>query len=153
MLATVGCGRSPLSNAQPSAEALARHVLSALAISNRERLVALALTSEEFSQRVWRDLPVARPERNVPREYVWGDLEQKSAQMLKRTIARYGGAVYELQSVYFAGTTTDHGAYRIHRDAVLTARDASGQTRELHVMGSMIEADGGWKVYSYVVDD
>jgi hypothetical protein len=41
----------------------------------------------------------------------------------------------------------------VHREAALTVRDPAGMEREIRVCGSMLEKDGGWKVFSYVVDE
>ena len=147
-----GCGAGSFANTQPTADALAREVLSALARRDQARLHALALTEDEFEHRVWPDLPAARPERNMPWSYVWMDLRQKSDAMLERTLREYGGRPFELQRVTFAGETTNHGNYRVFRKAVLAARDGRGAEQELRVLGSMIETDRGWKVFSYVVD-
>lgn len=149
----IACSHQPLEHAQPSAGALGREVLTALSRRDTQRLADLALDEYEFRRRVWPGLPAARPERNVPVEYVWDDLQQKSRQMLTRTLARYGGVDYALDAVRFDGTTTDHGSYRVHRDAILIVREATGELRELRVLGSMLEHDGVWKVFSYVVDD
>jgi hypothetical protein len=147
-----GCGAGSFANTQPSADALAREVLSALARRDQARLNALALTEDEFEQRVWPGLPAARPERNMPWSYVWLDLRQKSDATLRRTLHEYGGRPYELQRVTFAGETTNHGNYRVFREAILAVRDSRGAEQELRVLGSMIETAGGWKVFSYVVD-
>ena len=55
---------------------------------DRARLDALALSEQEFRDHVWPDLPAARPERNLPFSYVWGDLHQKSNISLARDAAR-----------------------------------------------------------------
>jgi hypothetical protein len=147
-----GCGTPSLANAQPSAELLGREVLAALRQRNEPRLRDLAIGAEEFRRHVWPDLPAARPERNVPLSYVWGELQQKSEQGLRRIQQTYGGQYYELRSVRFAGQSTDYGRYKVHRETVLVVSDAAGQPSELRVMGSMFEYGGQWKVYSYVVD-
>jgi hypothetical protein len=154
LLALVGaaCGPPPLSNPGPSADQLARHVLSLVAARDETGLQHLALTEEEFEERVWPELPAARPERNMPWSYVWLDLQQKSRAMLKRTLSEHGGKRYELERVRFDGARTDHGHYRVFRETVLVVRDSAGHSLELRILGSMIEADEGWKVYSYVVD-
>jgi hypothetical protein len=97
-------------------------------------------------------LPAARPERNLPFSYVWGDLRQKSAQALAAVISREGGRRYELVGVRFAADT-DYETYRVHRDATLLVRDRSGMEFDLRVCGSMLEQDGAWKVFSYVIGD
>ncbi len=146
------CGPGPLTSNRPTSEALARDVLSAFQARDRNRLESMALTTDEFKSRVWPSLPAARPERNVPWEYVWTELQQKSRGTLERTLSEHGGQRYELEAVRFSGNSTDHGAYRVHRGSVLVVRDASGQTLDLRLFGSMIEGREGWKVFSYVVD-
>jgi hypothetical protein len=150
--ALAGCRPPRLAAAQPSAELLGREVLGALRQRNESRLRELAVDGEEFRRHVWPGLPAARPERNVPVDYVWGDLRQKSELGLRRTVQTYGGQHFELRSVKFAGPSTDYGSYRIHRETVLVAVDAAGRESELRLLGSMLELNGQWKVYSYVVD-
>jgi hypothetical protein len=148
----LGCGAPPLVNAQRSAEGVASAVLDALARRDRAQLETLALNEAEFRDHVWADLPAARPERNLPLSYVWGDLHQKSTASLTQTLDTHGGRRYELLGVDFEDRT-DYGAYRVHRTATLRVRDASGQAQMIRVCGSMIERDGAWKVFSYLVDD
>jgi hypothetical protein len=151
-VAMVGCTSAPLSHTEPSSEALARSVLDALEHRDAHRLQALALSESEFEQRVWPGLPAARPERNMPWTYVWMELRQKSDTFLRRTLSQHGGRRYTLESVRFAGSSTEHGDYRVHREAILSVRDTMGRSYDLKILGSMLETDGGWKVFSYVVD-
>jgi hypothetical protein len=155
LLALAACSAtapSPLANSFSSPEALAVAVLQALADDDRPRLQALALSEQEFRDHVWPDLPAARPERNLPFSYVWGDLHQKSEISLTATLARHRGRRYTLQRVAFADETP-YAHYRVHRQATFHAQDSSGEQYALRVCGSMIEKDGYWKVFSYVVDD
>lgn len=149
---TVACGSPPpLQNARPSADALARDVLDALARRDQTALEALALNDGEFRSHVWPELPAARPERNLPYSYVWGDLHQKSRIGQAQTLAAHGGIRYALRRVTFAGET-GYGSYVVHRDATFHVSDPSGAERPIRVTGSMLEKDGAWKVFSYVVD-
>ena len=153
ILGSAACAsQPPLANATPSSEALARAVLDAVARSDRTALEALALTEQEFRDRVWPDLPAARPERNLPFSYVWGDLRQKSQVGLARTLATHGGRRYELVRVRFAGPTTRYSHSEVHRETVLTVRDAEGANQDVRLFGSSVEGDGAWKVFSYVLD-
>jgi len=152
VIVLTGCSRVPaLAETYPGAESLAEAVLDALARKNRAALEAMALSEQEFRDHVWPELPAARPERNLPFSYVWGDLRQKSAGALSETLARHGGRRYELVRVEFNGQT-DYQSYRVHREATFRVRDA-GQEQTLRVCGSFIEKDGAWKVFSFVVDD
>jgi hypothetical protein len=131
--------------------AVAASVLDAIANRDRSKLESLALNEEEFRAHVWPDLPASRPERNLPFSYVWGDLHQKSEIRLAATLNEHGGKRYALERVSFAGST-DYVHYRVHREATLSVRDADGAAKDLMVFGSMLEKDGAWKVFSYVVD-
>lgn len=142
----------PLQNTRPSPDAVAAAVLDALARKDEAALEALALNDAEFRAHVWPELPASRPERNLPYSYVWGDLHQKSRAGLSQTLARHGGVRYELRGVTFGGETK-YPSYVVHRGATMRVRDASGAEQDIRVSGSMIEKDGAWKVFSYVVDD
>jgi hypothetical protein len=150
-LFTAGCGR-PLANAQPSPDALADQVLTALQQRDVDRLRQLALTESEFRDVVWPELPAARPERNLPFDYVWNDLWMKSEASLRRLLAEHGGQALSLERLDFAGETTQHHSYLVRREAVVVARHAGQPPQSLRLFGSMIERDGGFKVFSYVVD-
>ena len=101
---------------------------------------------------MWPDLPAARPERNLPFSYVWGDLHQKSNIRLAETLTELRAQAYTLKRVTFSGKT-NYPNYVVHRDAKFEVTDSSGGSTELRVCGSFIEKDGVWKVFSYVVDD
>lgn len=151
-LTVARCGPAPLDHLEPSAEHVARAVLAAVERHDVSRLHLLAISEREFQTRVWPGLPAARPGRNLPWSYVWTDLRQKSNANLKRTLSEHGGRRYELRTLRFLGESTKYADYRVHRSAVLLVRDISGAPHELRVLGSMIEADGGWKVFSYLAD-
>ena len=150
-----GCSSSTplLSNAHPSAEALATAVLQSLEYRDVASLRNLALSEEEFREHVWPELPAARPDRNLPFSYVWGDLHQKSESFLAQTVQEHGGRRYVLVSVRFAGASTTYPGYVVHRETVLRARDESGREVDLRVFGSSLLKGDSWKVFSYVTDD
>ena len=152
-LLITACGSRPLPNSHESPEALARAVLAAVEQRDADALRTLALTKEEFIEHVWPELPAARPERNLTSAWVWGDLNQKSNIMLRETLAAHGGRKHTLLSVRFLGDTTRYTSYRVHREGELTVKEVSGTERNLRVFGSVIEKDGRYKVFSYVVDD
>ena len=143
---------APLSHTFSSPEALSRAVLIALAANDVDTLRALPLDELEFRNAVWPDLPASRPERNVPFDYAWGDLHQKSSNALRRLVARYGGRRYQLAGVGFAGETTGYRTYQVHRETVLDLLDEEGEEVRLALFGSILEREGEFKLFSYVVD-
>lgn len=153
LVVSAACSRvPPLESSHASANGLATAVLDALARRDRAALEALAVSETEFRDHVWPELPAARPERNLPFSYVWGDLRQKSAGGLENALVGHGGRRYELVGVTLSGRT-DYASYTVHRAATFRVREPSGEQTDLRVCGSLIEKNGGWKVFSYVVDD
>ncbi len=148
-----GSSEPPLTDAQSSPSALAHLVLDAIARRDETTLRALALDESEFKVHVWPSLPAARPERNLPFSYVWGDLKQKSDAGLSATLSRYGGQRYALVDVRFEGKPAEYAGYLVHSGTRFVVQDASGAQDTLRVCGSLLEKDRRWKVFSYVVDD
>jgi hypothetical protein len=150
-----GCGGSSplLSNAYPSLETLTAAVAEAVQRRDEATLRSLALNEEEFREQVWPELPAARPERNLPFSYVWGDLRQKSEGGLALTLIRHGGRRYSIVSVRNDGEVTKYVTYVVRRDTVVHVRDETGTEADVRLFGSVIQKDGGWKVFSYVVDE
>lgn len=145
--------RIPLAHTFDSPDEVARAVLDALARRDFQGLQALALTEEEFREHVWPELPVSRPERNMPFEYVWGQTRQRSDHYLRQTFARYEGQWFELLRVEFDGETTAYRSVSVSRKTVLVVRDAGGQEQRLRLFGSILRQGDRYKVYSYVVTD
>jgi hypothetical protein len=152
-LLTAACGSvPPLANTRGSAAELATAVLEGFERRDRSGLRALAVTEQEFRDHVWPELPAARPERNLPFSYVWGDLQMKSEYALGQSLENHGGQPLELMAVTPRGETTQYKGYVVHREAELTVKDSAGRIRELRLFGSILEKDGRFKVFSYVVD-
>ena len=139
-------------HSQSSSSTLASAVLDAIERNDATMLRDLAVSEQEFRDHLSPDLPAARPERNLPISYVWGDLRQKSQAGLAGILAKYGGHRYELVGVRFDGASTRYTTSEVHRETVLTVRDESGMQQDLKLFGSSVEQDGRWKVFSYVVD-
>lgn len=144
---------SLLRNARPSLQDLSIAVLAALERNDAADLRLLALSEQEFREHIWPELPAARPERNLPFSYVWGDLHQKSEGALRQSVGKHGGRRYTLLSVRFDGETTRYPSYTVHRETVLRIRDEGGAEYDLRLFGSSLQKDDVWKVFSYVIDD
>lgn len=146
------CGPAPLHDTHASPDGVAVALLDALARRDEAALQRLAVGEAEFRAHIWPSLPAARPERNMPFGYVWGELRQKSAASLQRTLAMHGGRRYELQRV-LQGPAAEYAAFRTHADTRLLVRETGGAPFEIRVCGSLVEQGGRWKVFSYVTDD
>jgi hypothetical protein len=151
-LFAAGCSSAPLEGSHASPEALAQAVLDSVERRDLDALSTLALNEAEFREEVWPELPAARPERGLPFSYVWGDLHQKSAAALQQSLSVHGGKGYMLKAVNFSGGTTQYKTYLVHRESALIVTDADGRERELGLFGSVLEKDGRFKVFSYVIE-
>ena len=67
-------------------------------------------------------------------------------------MARHGGRRYTLRAVAFGGETTQYETYSVHREAVLDLVDDEGDELTLPLFGSILERDGEFKLFSFVVD-
>jgi hypothetical protein len=143
----------PLSNTFESPEALARGVLAALQANDADRLRALQLSEAEFKAHVWPELPVSRPERNVPFDYAWGQMQQRSDGSLQTTLSRYAGRSLVFRSTRFTGDLTQYASFDVMRQSEITAADETGRELVLKLYGSAMRKDGRYKLYSFVVDD
>jgi hypothetical protein len=154
-LLLAGCGSpaTPLAHSSASTDELARAVVDAVERRDREALQVLALNEREFREHVWPELPAARPERNLPFSFVWGDLNQKSESGLAQMLERHGGRRYTIAEVRLRGETTRYPTYLVHRDGELTVMDERGAQQHLRLFGSVLEKNGRFKVFSYVVDN
>jgi hypothetical protein len=155
LFAAVNASRTaptPLANTYASPDALAQAVIDAMAEGDVQRLQALALTEEEFRAHVWPHLPASRPERTVPFDFVWGTLRQNSEGHLRQTLAGFPDRSIELRRVESAGRTSEYGVVVVRRDTTLLVAGTDGRQRVVRLFGSLIEQDGAWKVFSYIVD-
>lgn len=144
---------APLTNTFDSPDALARAVLSALERKDLDALRTLPLSEVEYRDHVWPELPVSRPERNVPFDYSWRQLQQRSDLSLRQTFARYAGRRLELLETRFTGETTPYASFSVLRDSEVIARDETGRDLILRLYGSAMVTGRRYKLFSYVVDD
>jgi hypothetical protein len=150
-----GCQRAGvlLEHTFESPEAVAAAVWRAFNAGDRAALEALSLTEHEFRKLVWPKLPVSRPGRNVPWDYVWKDLRGKSVMQMQARLNEWpGGNDATIARVEFTGDTTDYETHRVRRRSVVILRDGAGQETRQRWFGSVIEQKGRYKVFSYVVD-
>lgn len=143
---------APLASTLSSPEAVAAAVVEAMQAGDLVRLRALALTEEEFRAHVWPDLPVSRAEVNAPFDFVWGRLHASSELFLRQTVSAFRDRSIDVKAVTFEGETSTYGDVTVHRDTQIVLAGGDGR-RRVRLFGSMIEKDGAWKVFSYVVDD
>jgi hypothetical protein len=125
--------------------------VTALEAKDLDRLRQLAVTREEFRDLVWPGLDASRPERNLTWEFVWSQHEMRHERGLRRALDQFGGQHLEVRAIRFEGVT-EHGTYRLHRSSTLEVVGPDGSVRTVRVFASVIEAEGRYKIYSFITD-
>jgi hypothetical protein len=145
------CSRGPrFANTFDSPRALAAAVLAALESKDRATLEQLPLSEAEFREEVFPEMPAWG---KIPMTYVWEDLRQKSANQIARLTASLGGRAMAVEDVVFDGGATAYKTFVVHRKPRLVVTERpSGRRRDIAVFGSVIECDGRYKLFSYVVN-
>ena len=137
--------------AQPSPEALARRFLDALAKRDPEGMRELRITRTEFCQHVWPELPSSRIP-NVTCDWAWSQATLKSEGGLYKLLPQHAGKRYELVSVRFLKGVDSYPIFKVLKEAQLVVKDERGVERELRLFGSMLEMNGQFKLFSFVID-
>ncbi len=140
-----------LANAQTSPEALTRSFLDSLAASDIPGMKRLRITKKEFCWYVWPELPASQLP-NISCDFAWSQATLNSLAGLSSVLSDYGGRRFELVSLRFAGGSEVYPSYVVHKDTRVTIRDENGQEHEVRLFGSMLELDGTFKLFSFVVD-
>lgn len=147
-----GCAARPSAweNSFDSAEALATAVLAAYNRGDAVALTRYALSEHELRTTIWPHLPASRPDVGMDWPYFWRDHAQRSGSHLKTLLQAHAGRGYQLVALSFDGRAA-YGPVTVHREAAIDVR-APGRPARLRLTGSMVEWQGRWKLYSYVVD-
>jgi hypothetical protein len=140
-----------LTNTYASAELLASRFLAYLARKDSESIKSLRITKQEFCDYVWPDLPSSRLP-NVTCDFVWDQAVLNSTSGLTEMLRDHEGKRYELISLKFAKGTEVYPSYKVHKETLLRVRDEKGEEQELRLFGSILEMDGKFKLFSFVVD-
>jgi len=111
----------------------------------------LRITKKEFCWYVWPELPASQLP-NISCDFAWSQATLNSLAGLDEVLNDYAGRRFELVSLRFAAGDEAHASYVVHGDTRVTVRDEAGQERELKLFGSMLELDGRYKLFSFVVD-
>lgn len=139
-----------LAASSASPEDLARRFLVSLASDDLRGMRELRITKQEFCEFVFPELPASKTP-NVSCDWVWEQATLKSMAGMKRMLDGNQGKQYDLVSIRFA-EAEQYASFRVLENPVATVKDESGATSEVRLFGSMLEMDGQYKLFSFVVD-
>lgn len=141
---------APLAHGQPSLEALGKAVVAALAASDGKALWALSVTETELEGRLFHAVVTEPRLVGAGPKRAWLEHSASSRSGLSKALGEHGGKGYAFVSLV-STTSEARGGVVIHRAPTLTVADASGSTRSLPVLGTVLEhpASGTWVVLAF----
>ena len=154
-----GCGWSvfsapgprPLSNAAASPEELIIRLIDATSRDDVPAIKNLRITKDEFCQYVWPELPGSKVP-NVSCDFAWDQATLKSLSGLTRLLDQHRGRKYEFISLRYPGAPEHHESIVVHKAPTVSLRDDKGIVHEVRISGSILEMDGQFKLFSFVVE-
>lgn len=111
----------------------------------------LRITKEEFCEYVWPELPGSKIP-NVSCDFAWDQATLKSLGGLTRVLDQHRGHRYEFIGLRPSGQPERYASIVVHKAPTVSLRDETGEVREFRVSGSILEMDGQFKLFSFVVD-
>ena len=126
----------------PSRDSLVRSFFRRVAAKNRAALDSLAMTRAEFAWLVFPQSRWSKPPYNQPPNIAWMLFRANSESGLTKLVNR--SERFELLSYTCADTAEHDGALRLWPKCVVHLKD-EGQSRDLHLFGTIIELGGRFK--------
>jgi hypothetical protein len=134
---------------EPSAEALASALLTALAAGDDDRLAGLLVNQEEFRGIFWPEFPASRPYVKVPWQDAWRLHLASCGEHVREAMDDFRGSAFDLETVELP-QRVEYRNFTMFRDVVLHVRDASsGVETSLLCVPILVERHGRWKAYIF----
>lgn len=134
-----------------SVEDLTGRVLAGLADGNLSALAATMVSKDEFCSRVFPELPSSKV-NNVNCDFVWEMAMLNHASGLNEVYGQHKGKRYTLVSVRFEGEAQRYPSFRVLKRPLVTVRDENGKSIEHRLFGDVLEIDGQFKLFGFMVD-
>lgn len=128
-----------------SPEALGRAVVDALNDGDREALHAVRAGSDEYKTVLYP----AFPKTGFSADFAWDNLNRKCTVGVDKWLRRFGERDLAFVGIRFDRPTETYEGLRLHRGTVLSVRTPEGETRDLKILGSVVERENRYKLLSY----
>lgn len=139
-----------MADAQPTLDALGRHVLHALVRQDTSALERVRLTEREHNEEVWPELPASAPEVNFPIDYAWTNIQNRNRRSLGRILPLLADRTLGYQGVECRGETETFDTFVVHTDCYVIFSVDEGPLRwEIQAFKDAIERAGGYKIFRY----
>jgi hypothetical protein len=138
-----------LSFAANSKEELCINLLEALQRSDTTALANAMVSQREFKEWLWWEFPASTKLMNVPVDFAWDNLAQKSSKGLRTLLYKYAGMKLALLSYRFEEGEDRYQTFTLHVKTRLEVEDDKGKKITINEFGSFVEMNGKWKLFSY----
>lgn len=140
----------PVPDGSGSAE-LARKVLAGLEAKDERALASLVVAKDEFCSRVFPELPSSKAP-NVSCDFVWDMAMLNHDAGFQHVYGRYTKKGYSFVSLRFEGGAKTYPSFKVHKGPLVTVKNAGGEQQELRLFGDVLEIDGQFKLFGFMVD-
>jgi hypothetical protein len=140
-----GCTDTALRGYAESTEELGQAVVDALNGGDKKALHALRAGREEYVTVLYP----AFPKTAFDADFAWNNLNRKCTVGVEKWLRRFGRRDLTFTGIRFERPTESYEGLRLHRGTVLSVRLPDGETRDLEILGSVVEREGRFKLLSY----
>ena len=130
-----------------SLDDLGRGVCYALHHGDRDSLLKLCISDDEFRDILWREFPQSRPAVGLTWVDAWRILYARLHAGCSHAVRDHGGHAYEFLR-FEADTTARYRNFKLHNRLILIARDDEGQIQRWTWLRAAAERKGEFKIYS-----
>ena len=138
----------PFRGGAPSLDALGRSVCRALHRGNRDSLLALCVSDEEFRDILWREFPQSRPAVGLEWVDAWRILYARMHAGCSHAVRDYGGHVYAFVGFERPDSVAHYRNFTLRSGLTMVARDDEGRVQKWRWLRAVAERKGAYKIYS-----
>ena len=126
---------------------LGRAVCRVLHKNDRDSLLAMCVSVDEFTDIMWLEFPQSRPATGVQWQDAWTMHYARIHAGSSHAVRDYGGHIY--QFIGFARDSVMHYKnFSLHNHLILVAKDDLGDVQKWHWLRSVAERKGRFKIWS-----
>ena len=131
-----------------SLDDLGRAVCWALHHSNRDTLLRLCVTGEEFDRIMWREFPQSRPATGIQVDDAWLLLANRNTGGISRALQDHAGRHLRFVRWERGKPASVFRNFRLHEQLTLIALNEQGAEERIDVVRAAAERRGAFKLYS-----
>jgi len=137
----------PFHGGARSLDDLGRAICRALHHGDRDSLLALCITDDEFRDILWREFPQSRPATGLQWDDAWKILYARLHAGCSHARRDLGGHYYEFLR-FDESPPTRYKNFALHQHLVLVVKDDQGRVQQWTWLRAVAERKGRFKIYS-----